>query len=82
MHWAWASTPRGREDGGGVSERSPESRPLDPETRERVDELEGRIRSLEAQPEDDFGHFTRWDWACCILGGLLVPVFAVWFWAP
>ena len=55
---------------------------LDRETRDRVDALSTRIRSLEAQPEDDFGRFTRWDWLCCLLGGLLLPVLAVWFWAP
>ena len=55
---------------------------LDRETRDRVDTLSTRIRSLEAQPEDDFGRFTRWDWLCCLLGGLLLPVLAVWFWAP
>ena len=65
-----------------MSEQSPQSRQLDRETQNRVDELGGRIRSLESQPEDDFGRFTRWDWVCCILGGLLFPVLAVWFWAP
>ena len=65
-----------------MSEQNPHLRELDLDTRERVEELGERIRSLEAQPEDDFGRFTRWDWLCCILGGLLLPVLAAGCGAP
>ena len=55
---------------------------LDPDTRLRVEQLGDRIRSLDAQPEEDFGRFTRWDWACCLAIGLGLPLLAVWVWAP
>ena len=55
---------------------------LDSETRVRVAELRDRIRGLDAQPEEDFGRFTRWDWICCVVIGILLPLLAVWIWAP
>jgi len=65
-----------------VSEGRAPRREVDPETRARVEELGERIRSLEAEPEENFGHFTRWDWVCCGVIGILLPLLAVWIWAP
>lgn len=47
-----------------------ESEPRDP----RVRELERRIEELETGDEVGFGHFTRWDWAVCVIGGVALPV--------
>ena len=66
----------------GVSEGRALPGHSDPKTRLRVEELGDRIRSLDAQPEEDFGTFTRWDWAWCLAIGVGLPLLAVWVWAP
>ena len=46
--------------------------------RERLAELEGRIRSLES--EDEFGRFTGFDWWLCFVGAVVIPALAlIWF---
>ncbi len=44
----------------------------------RVQELERRIKELEAGDEAAFGRFTSWDWALCIAFAVVVPLLAFW----
>ena len=54
------------------------SRTSDP--RERVVELERRIRMLESEDERAFGRFTRLDWWLCFVGAVVLPILAlIWF---
>jgi hypothetical protein len=48
----------------------------------RIEELERRIREIEPLDDGDLGSFTRWDWVICVLGGLVVPYLALWWFAP
>ena len=60
-------------DGSGRRER---------DERERmVAELERRIELLEQADESSPGGFTRWDWLLCVLGALIVPYLALWWFA-
>ena len=44
-------------------------------------DIENRIHELEHTAEEQFGEFTRLDWAICIIGSLLLPYLVyVWFW--
>ena len=50
--------------------------------RERlVDELERRIGELESVDDAAVGHFTGVDWLLCTLGALVIPGFAMWWFA-
>ena len=49
--------------------------------RQRVAELERRIRELEGLDEAEFGRFTRVDWWICVLGAVVAPALALWWWA-
>ena len=46
-----------------------------------VEELERRIQEIEAADDDSVGHFSGWDWLLCVLGGLVGPAFAMWWFA-
>jgi hypothetical protein len=47
----------------------------------RVEELERRIAELEGLDESAFGRFTAWDWGVCVVGALVLPVLALWWFA-
>ena len=47
----------------------------------RVEDLERRIEELEAIDSASLGSFTTWDWIACLLGGLVIPVVALWWFA-
>lgn len=48
--------------------------PSDP----RVEDLERRIRDLEARDELDFGRFVAWDWVVCVGFAVVVPLLFIW----
>jgi hypothetical protein len=48
----------------------------------REHELERRIEDLEARDPAAFGHFTLWDWTACTALCLVVPLLALWWFAP
>ena len=48
----------------------------------REHELERRIEDLEARDEAAFGHFTVWDWTICTAFALVLPLLALWWFAP
>ena len=50
--------------------------------RERVGELRRRIEQLESADEASFGHFASWDWVACVAGAVVLPLAAVWWFAP
>ena len=51
--------------------------------RERlVADLERRIDELEALDDSDVGSFTTLDWFFCITGSVVIPVIALWRFAP
>jgi hypothetical protein len=46
----------------------------------RIEELRARIEQLESQGDEAFGRFGAWDWAACLLLGLVAPIAALlWF---
>lgn len=49
--------------------------------RDRIAELERRIRALEELDGATLGRFTGWDWLVCVLGGVVLPVVALWWFA-
>ena len=46
-----------------------------------VEELERRIGEIEAQDDDAIGRFTGWDWLLCVLGAVVIPALAMWWFA-
>ena len=44
-------------------------------------ELQRRIEELEGMNEAAFGEFTSRDWWICILGSLVIPLLALWWFA-
>jgi hypothetical protein len=51
--------------------------------RERlVADLEHRIDQLGTLDESDVGSFTTLDWFFCITGAVVIPVIALWLFAP
>ncbi|MBW2421536.1 MAG: hypothetical protein JRH19_23550 [Deltaproteobacteria bacterium] len=48
----------------------------------RRHELERRIEELEARDEAAFGRFTAWDWTLCTVFALVLPLLALWWFAP
>jgi len=53
----------------------------DPGADGRAEELRRRIRELEAADEGEFGSFGHGDWWLCILGGVVLPLVAAWWFA-
>jgi hypothetical protein len=49
--------------------------------RSRAEELKRRIEQLEALDEDAFGSFGGVDWLLCVLGAVILPILAVWWFA-
>jgi hypothetical protein len=49
--------------------------------RQRTAELERRIQALEQLDDASLGRFTAWDWLACVLGGVVGPVLALWWFA-
>ena len=47
-----------------------------------VADLEHRIDELEALDDSAIGKFTTWDWCFCIVGSVVIPVIALWRFAP
>jgi len=43
-----------------------------------VEDLERRIRDLEARDELDFGRFVAWDWVVCVGFAVVVPLLFIW----
>ena len=48
---------------------------------QRVAELERRIAELERLDDAAFGHFTARDWWVCVIGAVVVPAAALWWFA-
>ena len=66
-------SPAPTEDPAAVRDQSPRAL--------LIEELEQRIENLENLDEASIGRFTGWDWLLCILGGVAVPAFAMWWFA-
>jgi hypothetical protein len=47
-----------------------------------VADLEHRIDQLEALDDSDVGSFTTLDWFFCFTGAVVIPVIALWLFAP
>lgn len=65
-----------------MSQHSPADSTSTPEQtarRLRVEDLERRIEELEAIDSASFGAFTTWDWVVCVVGGLIIPILALWW---
>jgi len=59
----------------------PEARDESEARRALVEELERRIEELEGLDDDAIGSFTGWDWLLCVIGSLLLPAVAIWWFA-
>ena len=46
-----------------------------------VAELERRIEELEGLDDAAIGSFTGWDWLLCVIGSLVLPAIAMWWFA-
>lgn len=46
-----------------------------------VEELERRIEELEGLDDAAIGSFTGWDWLVCVIGSLVLPAIAMWWFA-
>ena len=46
-----------------------------------VEELECRIEEIEALDDTVIGSFNAWDWLLCVIGSLVLPVIAIWWFA-
>ncbi len=46
-----------------------------------VEELERRIEELEGLDDTAIGSFTGWDWLVCVIGSLVLPAIALWWFA-
>ena len=46
-----------------------------------VEELERRIEESERLDEAAIGSFTGWDWLVCVIGSLVLPAIAMWWFA-
>jgi hypothetical protein len=47
----------------------------------RIEDLERRIEELEAIDSAQLGSFGTWDWIICVLGAVIVPAAALWWFA-
>jgi hypothetical protein len=51
--------------------------------RERlVADLERRVEELQSLDNSDIGNFTSLDWFFCIAASVVIPVIALWWFAP
>jgi len=51
--------------------------------RERlVNDLERRIEEIESLDDSHIGSFTALDWFFCVAGCIVIPVIALWWFAP
>jgi hypothetical protein len=48
---------------------------------QRVAELEQRIAEMEALEDAAFGAFTARDWWACVIGAVVLPALALWWFA-
>ena len=46
-----------------------------------VEELERRIEQIEGLGDGSIGRFTGWDWLLCVIGSLVLPAVAIWWFA-
>jgi len=46
-----------------------------------VEELERRIEEIEGFDDGSIGSFTGWDWILCLIGSLVLPAVALWWFA-
>ncbi len=46
-----------------------------------VEELERRIEEVEGLDDTAIGGFTGWDWLVCVIGSLVLPAIALWWFA-
>ena len=46
-----------------------------------VEDLERRIEQLETLGDSELGNFTAWDWWICVLGSVVLPAIALWWFA-
>ena len=46
-----------------------------------VEELERRIEEIEGLDDAAIGSFTGWDWLVCVIGALVLPAIAIWWFA-
>jgi hypothetical protein len=64
------------------SQSEPDSISVERADRERlIADLEHRIDQLEALGESDTGSFTKLDWFFCIVGSVVIPAIALWWFA-
>jgi hypothetical protein len=47
-----------------------------------VEELERRIVEVDALDDSEIGSFNRWDWVICVVGAVIIPALAMWWFAP
>jgi len=47
----------------------------------RVEDLERRIKEIEAIDSAELGSFGTWDWIICVLGAVIIPAAALWWFA-
>ncbi len=46
-----------------------------------LEELERRIDEIEGLDDAAIGSFTGWDWLICVIGSLVLPAIALWWFA-
>ncbi len=46
-----------------------------------LEELERRIEEVEGLDDAAIGSFTGWDWLVCVIGSLVLPAIAMWWFA-
>ena len=46
-----------------------------------LEELERRIEEIEGLDDAAIGSFTGWDWLICVIGSLVLPAIALWWFA-
>jgi len=46
-----------------------------------VEELERRIEEIEDLDDSAVGSFTSWDWLFCVIGAVVLPALALWWFA-
>jgi hypothetical protein len=46
-----------------------------------VEELERRIEEIEGLDDATIGRFTGWDWLVCVIGSIVLPAIAMWWFA-
>jgi hypothetical protein len=46
-----------------------------------IEELERRIEEIEVLDDAAIGSFTGWDWLLCVIGSLVLPALAMWWYA-